>query len=205
MATAKAALADLDAAKTKYSVSGMLWVQGESDAKEEMGKDYKKIVFDKHRLTDDPILEWVTPGHPLFECVRELVLQRTQNDLRRGAVFYDLNRRLPARLDVFSAAIKDGQGEVLNRRLFVVETTMDGTVEVRSVHATGSEELHNLVVDDFHTYFVTDAKLLTHDNTIREPTTAVVPGLAGHETPGQRQDGAGSRQDDSDCDTLLLR
>lgn len=55
--------------------------------------------------------------------------------------------------------------------------TVDGTAPVRSVHPTGSEELHNLVVADFHTYFVTEAKILTHDNTMREPTTALVPGL----------------------------
>ena len=54
---------------------------------------------------------------------------------------------------------------------------VDGTAEVRSVHPTGSEQLHNLVVADFHTYFVTEAKILTHDNTIREPTDALVPGL----------------------------
>ncbi len=54
---------------------------------------------------------------------------------------------------------------------------VEGTAEVRSVHPTGFEQLHNLVVADFHTYFVTDAKILTHDNTIREPTDALVPGL----------------------------
>jgi hypothetical protein len=56
--------------------------------------------------------------------------------------------------------------------------TVDGAAQVRSVHPTGIEELHNLVVADFHTYFVTEAKILTHDNTINEPTTALVPGLA---------------------------
>ena len=56
---------------------------------------------------------------------------------------------------------------------------VDGTAEVRSVHPTGNEPLHNLVVADFHTYFVTEAKILTHDNTIRQPTDAVVPGLVG--------------------------
>jgi hypothetical protein len=38
-------------------------------------------------------------------------------------------------------------------------------------------ETYNLVVDDFHTYFVGDQKLLTHDNTPRRPTRMVVPGL----------------------------
>jgi len=56
--------------------------------------------------------------------------------------------------------------------------TVDGAVELRSVHPTGVEALCNLVVADFHTYFVTEAKILTHDNTIREPTNVVVPGLA---------------------------
>jgi hypothetical protein len=56
--------------------------------------------------------------------------------------------------------------------------TVEGTIEVRSVHPTGIERLHNLVVADFHTYFVTEAKILTHDNTIRQPTNVVVPGLA---------------------------
>ena len=36
-----------------------------------LGKEYKQIVFDKQLLTTDPTFEWVTPGHPLFECVRE--------------------------------------------------------------------------------------------------------------------------------------
>ncbi|GAF79892.1 unnamed protein product, partial [marine sediment metagenome] len=29
----------------------------------------------------------------------------------------------------------------------------------------------------FHTYFVGKTKILSHDNTIREPTDALVPGL----------------------------
>jgi len=36
-----------------------------------LGREYKQIVFDKKFLSDDATLEWVTPGHPLFECVRQ--------------------------------------------------------------------------------------------------------------------------------------
>lgn len=96
-----------------------------------LGHEYKQIVFDKEYLKGNPTLEWVTPGHSLFECVREEVLQRVQNDLRRGTVFYDLHRKEPARLDVLSAAIRDGRGKVLHRRLFVVETAMNGMMTVR--------------------------------------------------------------------------
>ena len=96
-----------------------------------LGREFKHIVFDKQLLTDDPTLEWVTPGHPLFEVVREEVTERVQFDLQHGAVFYDLQRAQPARLDVFSAAIRDGRGNVLHRRLFVVEAQRDGALTVR--------------------------------------------------------------------------
>jgi superfamily II DNA or RNA helicase len=96
-----------------------------------LGHEYKQIVFDKKFLTGDPILEWVTPGHPLFESVRDEVWQRVQSDLGRGTVFFDLNRKEPARLDVFSAAIRDGRGNTLHRQLFVVETALGGMMTVR--------------------------------------------------------------------------
>ncbi len=36
-----------------------------------LGREYQKIVFDKALLPADPTLGWVTPGHPLFEAVRD--------------------------------------------------------------------------------------------------------------------------------------
>ncbi len=88
-----------------------------------LGREYGKIVFNKTLLPSDPSLEWVTPGHPLFEAVRTDCLMRFDDHLRRGAVFFDLHRAAPALLDVFAASIKDGRGSTLHRRLFVVETS----------------------------------------------------------------------------------
>lgn len=96
-----------------------------------LGREYKHVVFDKRMLTEDPTLEWITPGHPLFEVVRDDVWDRVQNDLRRGAVFFDLHSKDPVRLDVFSAAIRDGRGNVLHRHLFVVQTSMQGVMSIR--------------------------------------------------------------------------
>ena len=56
---------------------------------------------------------------------------RVQDDLRHGAVFFDLHRDRPARLDVFSAAIADGRGNKLHERVYVVQTEIDGTMTVR--------------------------------------------------------------------------
>ena len=36
-----------------------------------LGREYQQIVFDKAAATKDATSEWVTPGHPLFEAVRE--------------------------------------------------------------------------------------------------------------------------------------
>jgi SNF2 family DNA or RNA helicase len=96
-----------------------------------LGREYKQIAFDKRLLLTDPTLEWVTPGHPLFETVREEVQERVQRDLRRGAVFYDLHSKAPVRLDVFATAIRDGRGNVLHRRLFVVQVDMQGAMAIR--------------------------------------------------------------------------
>src|SRR5262249_3297188 len=85
-----------------------------------IAKEYGRICFDKALLKDDPTLEWVTPGHALFEAMRAELSDRVADDLRRGAVFYDLQSPVPYRLDVFAASIKDGRANVLHRRLFVV-------------------------------------------------------------------------------------
>src|SRR5262249_39813522 len=95
-----------------------------------LGREYKQVVFDKRLLERESGAEWVTPGHPLFEAVREDVLERVQDDLARGAVFYDLHAAQPYLLDVFGAAVKDGRGSALHRRLFVVQTA-DGTLAVK--------------------------------------------------------------------------
>jgi superfamily II DNA or RNA helicase len=96
-----------------------------------LGREYRRITFARQRLTDDPTLEWVTPGHPLFEAVREEVWERAQDDLRRGAVFYDLGATEPTRLEVFAASVADGRGRTLHRRLFVVEVLPSGQMRLR--------------------------------------------------------------------------
>ncbi len=96
-----------------------------------LGREYRQIVFDKMLLSLDATSEWITPGHPLFETVREDVLARVREDLQHGSVFYDLHHQEPYRLDVFSAAIKDGRGHVLHRRLFVVQTDLNGEMTVK--------------------------------------------------------------------------
>jgi len=96
-----------------------------------LGREYQKVVFDKALLPTDATLEWVTPGHPLFEVVRDDVTERVREDLKRGAVFYDLQASEPLRLDVFGASIKDGRGNTVSRRLFVVQCDPRALLTIR--------------------------------------------------------------------------
>ena len=94
-------------------------------------REYKQIVFSRDQAEKDPSSEWVTPGHPLFESVREDVEEKVKKDLQLGSLLYDLNTSDPYRLDVFTAVIKDGLGDIVHKRLFVVKTEMNGAQELR--------------------------------------------------------------------------
>lgn len=96
-----------------------------------LGKEYKKIVFDRKILERDPSSEWVTPGHPLFESVRLCVQENVREDLRKGAVFYHLQQTEPVLMEVFTAEIRDGLGNVLHKRLAVLQISADGLIAVR--------------------------------------------------------------------------
>lgn len=96
-----------------------------------LGREYPQVIFDKEALHQEPTAEWVTPGHPLFEVVREDIQEHVHEDLTRGTVFYDLHREQPARLSIYSATIRDGRGNDLHKRLFVVQQHIDGSLELK--------------------------------------------------------------------------
>lgn len=95
-----------------------------------LGREYQEVIFDKELLKKDASCEWVTPGHPLFEAVRAEIESDTAKDLERGAVFLDLHREQPARLDIFTATIRDGSANIITRGLFLIVTELDGKTTV---------------------------------------------------------------------------
>jgi superfamily II DNA or RNA helicase len=68
-------------------------------------------------------LEWVTPGHPLFEAVRRYTAGLATEPFTSGAAYYSLAHEQPARMDFFRARIVDGLGNTIHERLFAVELT----------------------------------------------------------------------------------
>ncbi|MBI3014843.1 MAG: DUF3883 domain-containing protein, partial [Candidatus Tectomicrobia bacterium] len=71
-------------------------------------------------------LEWVTPGHPLFEAIRRHTYAQALDVFGKGAAFYSLQHQEPARIDFYRARIVDGLGQIIHERLFAVELSADG-------------------------------------------------------------------------------
>ncbi len=71
-------------------------------------------------------LEWVTPGHPLFEAIRRHTRARALDVLGQGATFHSLQHESPARIDFYRARVVDGLGQVVHERLFAIEIHEDG-------------------------------------------------------------------------------
>ena len=66
-------------------------------------------------------LEWVTPGHPLFEAIRRHTHAEALDGFSRGATFHSLEHEQPVRIDFYRARVVDGLGQVIHERLYAVE------------------------------------------------------------------------------------
>lgn len=83
-------------------------------------------------------LEWVTPGHPLFEAVRRHTLMQASKDFEKGAVYYSLEHEEPSRIDFYRARVVDGLGKVIHEKLVVVEQTAAGEFCIREPNIMGN-------------------------------------------------------------------
>ncbi len=83
-------------------------------------------------------LEWVTPGHPLFESIRRHVRAQATEAFGHGACFYSLSHAAPARIDFFRARVVDGLGQVVHENLFAVELRHGAEPQLREPSALGN-------------------------------------------------------------------
>lgn len=110
-----------------------LWKRGEENEKRFgiMGHEYGNAAFSKEIVSKDNTIDWITPGHPLFEVIREETIDRFGEELKKGAVFYDINISQPVKLDIFAASIVDGLGHTLHKRLFVLESKKNSKISLK--------------------------------------------------------------------------
>ena len=90
----------------------------------ELAVRYPRLSTDRD-AAEKHNLEWVTPGHPLFEALRRHSLELGRDAFAKGACFHSLAHETPARLDFYRARVVDGLGQVIHERLFTVELKND--------------------------------------------------------------------------------
>ena len=103
----------------------------------ELAGRYPRLSTDREAAEENN-LEWVTPGHPLFESLRRHSHDLGHDAFAKGACFHSLAHEAPARLDFYRARVVDGLGHVIHERLFVVELADDGIPSLREPDVLGN-------------------------------------------------------------------
>ena len=102
----------------------------------ELAVRYPRLSTDR-KTAEENNLEWVHPGHPLFEALRRSAFDAGQDAFAKGACFHSLAHEAPARLDFYQARVVDGLGKTIHERLFVIELSEHNLPRVRGTSVLG--------------------------------------------------------------------
>ena len=152
----------------------------------ELAMRYPRLSTDRD-TAEEHNLEWVTPGHPLFEALRRHSLNLGQDAFAKGACFHSLAHAAPARLDFYRARVVDGLGHVIHERLFTVELTNDGSPCLREPDALGNlspttapGDLPPVAALPEATAWLNENALVAFINEVRTERLAEVERIADH-------------------------
>ena len=152
----------------------------------ELAIRYPRLSMDRDTAEENN-LEWVTPGHPLFEALRRHSLDLSQDAFVRGACFHSLAHEAPARLDFYRARVVDGLGQVIHERLFTVELANDGSPRLHEMDVLGnlspaaaSGDLPSVAALPEATAWLNENALLPFINGVRTERLAEVERIGEH-------------------------
>ncbi|HVC98494.1 MAG TPA: helicase-related protein [Pirellulales bacterium] len=89
-----------------------------------IGQTYPKFTFDKEQSDGYSDIEFVGPGHALFEGIVERVLRDYGVALRQGAVFHNADATEPGVLWLLKCGVEDGRGQPIGERLIAVQARL---------------------------------------------------------------------------------
>lgn len=132
-------------------------------------------------------LEWVTPGHPLFESLRRHMLNLSQEPFSKGACFYSLQHETPSRLDFYRARVVDGLGQVVHERLYAAEICDDDQIRLQEPSILGNftpaevpNELPAITLTPEATTWLHEHALMTFLDEVRAERGAEIERIAAH-------------------------
>jgi len=147
---------------------------------------YPRFSTDRE-VADNNNLEWVTPGHPLFEALRRNAVARSQDALAEGACFYSLESSSPTRVDFYRARIVDGRGHIVHEHLFAVEIDGHGGTRISGPAILGNlqpaaeaETPVQLAAIEEPTAWLHEAALMPFLEEVRKERVAEVERIAAH-------------------------
>jgi hypothetical protein len=147
---------------------------------------YPRLSTDRETAEKNS-LEWVTPGHPLFEALRRHTLGLAQEPFGKGACYYSLQHDKPARLDFYRARVVDGLGDVIHERLFAVEIPNDGAPRLQEPGVVGNftavnspTELPAIASAPEATEWLNQHALTTFLTEVREERVSEINRIADH-------------------------
>ena len=103
----------------------------------EVSRQYPRISTDRS-TAEARNLEWVTPGHSLFEALRRNSFDEGRETLAGGACFHSLEHEEPARIDFYRARVVDGLQKTIHEKLFAVEIQEGKTPKMREPQVLGN-------------------------------------------------------------------
>ena len=103
----------------------------------EVAARYPRISTDR-TTAEEGNLEWVTPGHPLFEALRRHSFDEGREAFAQGACFHSLDHEEPARLDFYRARVVDGLQQTIHEKLFTIEMTDGKAPKLREPQVLGN-------------------------------------------------------------------
>jgi hypothetical protein len=104
---------------------------------ERLSNRYPRFSTDR-KVAEKNNLEWVTPGHPLFEAIRRNTSDKSRDSMAQGACFYSLDVTEPVRMDFYRAKVVDGLAGMIHERMFAVEVSSNGTAMIRDPGVLGN-------------------------------------------------------------------
>jgi superfamily II DNA or RNA helicase len=102
-----------------------------------LANKYPKCSTDRETAESNK-LEWVTPGHPLFEAIRRHSYAQSREALSKGSCFYSLQHESPVRMDFYRSCVVDGLGDVIHERMFALEIAPDKEPILREPNVIGN-------------------------------------------------------------------